>query len=121
MKYTREQIVANRKKWIKALRSGKYKQTSARLRDKEGFCCLGVACDLAFKDLNKKPVYEPCWGRYTYDNSSGVLPITVQEWLGVKDENINTNRGYATEMNDDKKYNFKKIADIMEDHFFRKR
>lgn len=33
-------------KWIKALRSGKYKQKRGRLRGNEGFCCLGVLCDL---------------------------------------------------------------------------
>lgn len=33
-------------KWIDALRSGEYKQTKETLQDKNGFCCLGVACDL---------------------------------------------------------------------------
>ena len=32
--------------WAKALRSGKYKQTKSRLKTDEGFCCLGVLCDL---------------------------------------------------------------------------
>lgn len=30
------------RKWINALRSGKYKQTKDTLRDANGFCCLGV-------------------------------------------------------------------------------
>lgn len=33
--------------WLAALRSGKYKQGHGVLRDKDnGFCCLGVYCDL---------------------------------------------------------------------------
>lgn len=35
-------------KWLEALRSGEYKQTTGRLRNsqEEGFCCLGVLCDI---------------------------------------------------------------------------
>lgn len=34
-------------KWLAALRSGTYSQARSRLRSPEnGFCCLGVACDL---------------------------------------------------------------------------
>jgi hypothetical protein len=33
-------------KWLAALRGGSYKQTSGYLHTSEGFCCLGVACDL---------------------------------------------------------------------------
>lgn len=32
--------------WVAALRSGKYKQTSGRLRHAGGFCCLGVLCEV---------------------------------------------------------------------------
>lgn len=30
-------------KWIQSLRSGEYSQTTDRLQDKQGYCCLGVA------------------------------------------------------------------------------
>lgn len=33
-------------KWLKALRSGEYSQTSCTLKDSDGFCCLGVLCDV---------------------------------------------------------------------------
>ena len=32
------------KKWVRALRSGKFKQTIWWLQDENGFCCLCVAC-----------------------------------------------------------------------------
>jgi len=35
--------------WIAALRSGKYKKTVGDLRNPNGFCCLGVLCDLHAK------------------------------------------------------------------------
>ncbi len=38
--------VADVKKWVKALRSGKYKQTQKHLQDQRGHCCLGVACEI---------------------------------------------------------------------------
>ncbi len=34
------------RKWVAALRSGKYEQTKGRLRTSSGFCCLGVLCDI---------------------------------------------------------------------------
>ena len=33
-------------RWVTALESGDYKQTRGRLRDDNGFCCIGVACDV---------------------------------------------------------------------------
>lgn len=36
------------KKWIKALRSGEYKQTTGRLQSGDSYCCLGIlveACE----------------------------------------------------------------------------
>ena len=33
--------------WIAALRSGKYKQSRTALNGRDGFCCLGVLCDIS--------------------------------------------------------------------------
>lgn len=33
-------------KWLEALRSGRYDQTTGQLRDGNCFCCLGVLCDV---------------------------------------------------------------------------
>jgi len=35
-----------KQKWVRALRSGKYIQTSGALRTEDGYCCLGVLCDV---------------------------------------------------------------------------
>lgn len=34
-------------KWIKALRSGRYKQADQELKNADGYCCLGVLCTVA--------------------------------------------------------------------------
>ena len=36
-----------KQKWVEALRSGKYKQTTYVLRREDSYCCLGVLCDIA--------------------------------------------------------------------------
>jgi hypothetical protein len=36
-------------RWVAALRSGEYQQTTGNLRTENGFCCLGVLCDLHSK------------------------------------------------------------------------
>ena len=35
-----------KKRWVAALRSGKYEQAQGELFDGEGYCCLGVMCAL---------------------------------------------------------------------------
>lgn len=34
------------KRWITALESGDYQQTTGTLKDETGYCCLGVVCNL---------------------------------------------------------------------------
>jgi len=69
----------NAKRLVAALRSGDYKQTRERLRDENGFCCLGVACDL----------FDPTkWDEdMTYERSSMTLPPNVQDFFGFTYEN----------------------------------
>lgn len=39
-----------KEKWIAALRSGNYKQCKGMLRSSDGFCCLGVLCDVLYPE-----------------------------------------------------------------------
>lgn len=77
---------ANAEKWVAALESGEYQQTAGVLRDKDGFCCLGVACHLAAADGVVKGYLEDDTGCWVYgcdeDGESGVLPWAVSTWLG---------------------------------------
>lgn len=96
----------NAKKWIKALRSGKYTQGTGKLRDKDKFCCLGVACDLYDKNI---------WLNLDQAN---VLPYDVMRWLNLShNEGSYYNKGrqtFLTYHNDFDKYTFSEIADIIE-------
>ena len=85
---------AARKKLVEALRSGEYTQTDKALRDKDGYCCLGVACDLYRKtekpDEQWEPVHEqweqwePAEGRsvWAFMEATSALPEEVMNWLG---------------------------------------
>ena len=79
----------NVKKWIEALRSGKYGQTKGKLRNYEEneFCCLGVACDVFAKETGQG--YWSAGGVFHingdyYESNDNVLPKTVMEWLGLR-------------------------------------
>ena len=43
----------NRKEWVAQLRSGKYAQVKNHLHQGEGYCCLGVLCDIVDSKLWK--------------------------------------------------------------------
>lgn len=40
-------------KWTDALRSGKYAQAKQRLRTFDGYCCMGVLCNLVSNKWNQ--------------------------------------------------------------------
>ena len=64
-----------KKKWIEALRSGNYKQAEGQLRDNDGFCCIGVACDL----LKNVPIPYP--GHVDEDGNRNATEVYVMGWL----------------------------------------
>lgn len=101
--------------WVKALRSGEYKQTTGELRNGDEFCCLGVACDLYSKE------YGDGWSESGYFlGEYGNLPYEVRHWLGVVDSNPSLKHsdglGATTliGLNDDCGFSFKQIADEIE-------
>lgn len=47
-----------KKKWLKALRSGKYKQTKGTLCDGKGYCCLGVLEQVTEGRIEEDPYEE---------------------------------------------------------------
>lgn len=111
MTLTKTQIAA-RKKWVKALRSGKYEQTTGRLTRDGKYCCLGVACDVS--GLGKWE-YGGAFGADLYRTKMGEaegwsLPYEVINRLGFNryDETVLILR------NDKKGDTFLDIADTIE-------
>ncbi len=97
-----------KKRWLKALRSGKYKQHRGELCNIEQtkFCCLGVGC---------KIVRGGSWDEHTFtyawESQTGVMPATLREKVGLS----SAAEDHLTEMNDAGK-SFRAIADWIEKH-----
>lgn len=49
-----DEKISNLRKWIAALRSGNYNQTTNTLKDECGYCCLGVAAEAVFNQKFEK-------------------------------------------------------------------
>jgi len=72
-------------KWVDALKSGEYEQTVGALRNEWGYCCLGVACDVAIKNGLNVIVEEVEGEDVSYDGSLAYLPESVSGWLGLEE------------------------------------
>lgn len=118
--------------WVKALRSGDYKQTTSTLKSPAGYCCLGVLCD-----ISGQGTWEP-HGIYQVSASSGrsgtALPAEIVNWADMKScsgdweqAELNVPRppgsGYTEPaepavclmgLNDQLKWTFPQIADFIE-------
>lgn len=130
------------KKWVSALRSGKYTQGKKALKYKTKnnvtrHCCLGVLCELYNQDKKKKqqkPLsvkLAPAHAAgelggdnkpYSFAGQATVLPDSVRKWAGMADaigeianEDSDHDGSTLAELNDDG-MSFKKIAEIIEDN-----
>lgn len=113
--YTKEEILQHRAEWVAALRSGKYKQTIGNLRDTRGFCCLGVACDIA--GLEAVPSADGSW--FSYEDEGSILPDSAKEWLGVLEgDPRSANDDVYSVLNDEEELAFEQIADHFERYGF---
>lgn len=104
---TRNEIV---EKWCAALRSGKYKQCTSRLKVDTAYCCLGVlgevVCGLPIGDAY--PLFY----------------LTMDDWLSLGFPAYCTNelgevrdtQKFLAEMNDEEGKSFAEIADWIEEH-----
>lgn len=81
-----------KKKWIRALRSGRFKQAHDSLRTEDGFCCLGVLCDLYRQetkrgewrdDIENGFVFHPSARAKSADTT---LPPSVMRWAGLRED-----------------------------------
>jgi hypothetical protein len=105
--------------WIKALRSGRYKQCREQLRDGEGYCCLGVLARIngsSKKDLESQASDLDDGVCITDLNLSiilhGQLSDSFLKKVGIK----TTEQSRLIKLNDDLSYDFIGIADYIEDN-----
>jgi hypothetical protein len=106
--------------WLNALRSGEYTQAQGVLRSNNGYCCLGVLCDLYIKEHNLAWNYDPVELEYSIGNDLGTLPNSVMNWASVEDSSPTvkltpyTSPIALAKLNDDLEWNFTQIADVIE-------
>lgn len=135
----KEQVNPERLKlFTAALRSGEFAQDIGRLRGQEGYCCLGVAVEVAIANGLQGVVWDE--GRkgykylefpedgFAYENA--MLPPLVRSWYGFGSENpmldvgerdgvthgglVAHGRTNTTTCNDELKMPFDKIADLFD-------
>lgn len=102
-------------KWVKALRSGKYKQCREKLCNVDGktgeesFCCLGVLTDLYLKERKRQKKgpnikffrtytmedmdHEGDFSKWEIDGEDGCLAPEVAEWAGFNTATDNYKTG----------------------------
>ena len=106
-----------KKRWLEALRSGKYTQADSVLHDGKGFCCLGVLYDTEL-DTDWVQFTEDgmtdagCYiykGHWVIDENSTSLGDKFREQQQIED----WEQGVLMDMNDDGK-DFPTIADWIE-------
>lgn len=115
---TQEQL-DNRAAWLKALRSGEYKQTTGVLQREKSYCCLGVAATIA--DIPKRASTEAEYVNYTFPSGtyqSGPELVWFCERFGIKMTNSTTDLlSVIYNANDRARLDFDQIASFME-HLF---
>lgn len=113
MPLTKAQIGRN-KMFIAALRSGRYRQIQGQLRNNEGMCCLGVACEVKRLRTGRGKFFD---GQFLdgKDVDYKIPPRAVAEYYGWEQENpmFQSDGNTAAALNDSG-YSFKRIAVLFE-------
>jgi hypothetical protein len=106
-----------KEQWVKALRSGEYKQGVGLLNKNQKLCCLGVLCELAVKaGVPVLVSFDKGFGCTAYDDATEMPPKSVADWAGT-DRSPKVQHGveYAelSALND-RGHSFNMIADLIE-------
>lgn len=104
-------------KWINALLSGSYGQTTGQLQGEHGYCCIGVLCDISDRgewDLDGNFNYKTT----EYLDSDGYNSITTElEWDLLAEWGFDvTEQGDLITMNDEENLSFGEIAEWIKEN-----
>lgn len=101
--------------WVKALRSGEFRQGQFAMLVKDRYCVLGMLSMLAMLEgvCDIEVDYE---GYGFFDGRINLLPASVVEWAEMKSHNGTIKGEFLTlqGMNDIAEYDFLQLADIIE-------
>lgn len=115
----------NAKKWIETLETTDFPQGKQSLRSQDGYCCLGIACDLYSKlspkglktdikeyiDRDDDKEYFTCY--YGECKEEAYLPVEVSNWLGMIDYHIFGDPQFKLANLNDNGKSFKEIAEFL--------
>jgi hypothetical protein len=113
-------------RWLRALRSGEYRQGRGRLKGTSTFdgsaryCCLGVLCELAVQD-GVIPAPEETGPRSLYGSDGELtwsdLPTSVAAWAGLDDHDPAPATGRKLSDRNDDGWSFEDLANLIEKDF----
>lgn len=101
-----------RKKWIAALRSGKYEQGQGNLNSYGKYCCLGVLADIYYGPDGWESMKEDTFEQIKKLKVSGQIATLPHEMLKHIDLDIQTS--YLLANKNDSGSTFLEIADYIE-------
>lgn len=113
MRINREQF----NKWIKALRSGRYKQTKGTLQDRNGYCCLGVACKVL---IPKNKLFFEVSTKTLLEGSMPDNQPNCPKWLSEINSDFRKRsklKEQLTVLNDENNMSFKEIAKALQEAY----
>lgn len=109
-------------KWVRFLRSGKYRQTKGIMYNDEdkGFCCLGIACKAAGHNPERIKQFETASGEVLHNLETSYINKLYPEGCKVpKDLVENKELQYTlVNFNDTDELSFEEIADWIEENCF---
>lgn len=110
--YTLEEMKANRRLWVEALRGGAYEQGDEFLRSLDDkFCCLGVLADIAGCDWRKDNISKDA------DGCSRSAPKRAMDFVGLAESEGKYDFGsdfVSLAIHNDGGKTFAELADIIE-------
>lgn len=113
--YTDSEIIANRKTFIHALRSGEFKKGVGTLRTgKDKYCALGVGWTVS--GLTTWEVKGPFFNRKYIPYTTSSQHDNLENWLGIVPGAVTL--GTLIRMNDDEGKTFKEISNYLEELWF---
>jgi len=89
-------------KWLKALESGNYTSSVAKLRTSQGYCPLGILCELSMVGKWEEFEITEELVVYSYFNETQYLPKEVSDWAGLTEKERKLMIYFVMSMHDQK-------------------
>ena len=101
-----------KREWLERLRSGEYEQIQGRLRSDDGYCCMGVLCEII--DPNKWQTRDNLDWEWGYGGTK--IPESVLYEIGLTEgiQRVLLKRNDGSRTDGVREHTFLEIADYIE-------